>query len=214
MIKKMPLQVAGLFIGLLLITFALIAVAEKYILTVNFYERSGQAVSGIPEQEALVYQSIQKWIYLYVAAYLLIKVILITLVCYTALYLAGRSVSVQDTLFITLIAEYIFFIPAAVKVIWFLWNVPDPELALWQRFYFLSALSLLQNVPAVWVYPLQTLNMFEVGYWFLLAFGVHRISRMSFDESLSLVLKSYLPALILWILLVCLITIVLFPQAR
>jgi hypothetical protein len=81
----------------------------------------------------------------------------------------------------------------------------------WHRFYVLSAITVFGSAPADWFYALQTLNMFEIGYWFLLAYGISRITEMNFDRSLRIVVFSYVPALFLWLAVVTFCCLMLFP---
>jgi hypothetical protein len=110
-------------------------------------------------------------------------------------------------------AEFIFFIPAIIKIIWFPGYHPGSTLTEWHRFYALSALSLCPGAPADYSYALQTLNLFEVGYWFLLGYGVSKATSLNYDLSLRLVVVSYLPLLFIWIALVTFSTLMLFPDA-
>lgn len=198
--------------ALLGLSFALISITNHYILTINFYNNSGDLFSGIPDQENAVYESLQKWVYIATAGYLIVKLFLIAMVLYTALYLSDHEVPFSQVLNITILSEFIFIIPAVLKIIWFHQDYPNGTILDWHRMYVLSALSLFESAPADWYYPLQTLNAFEVAYWFLLAFGIYKITKMDYDSSLRLVLFSYVPALFIWIATVAFCTIMMFPN--
>jgi hypothetical protein len=193
------------------ITFFLICITNRYILTINFYENSGDPVSGIPDQESRVYGNLQKWIYLSSAVYLLIKLLLISLVLYTALYLSDHYVNFEKIFNVTIWAESIFFIPAIIKIYWFHFHYPGGTLADWHKFYVLSALSLFDYGPADYYYALQTINVFEFCYWFILAYGISKISGLGYDRSLRLILYGYLPALFIWISVVTFCSVMIFP---
>ena len=45
-----------------------------------------------------------------------------------------------------------------------------------------------EPASADWYYPLQTLNIFELTYWFLLAFGIYKVTKLDFGGSSHLVL--------------------------
>jgi hypothetical protein len=205
---------SGLFALCVLIglTLFLIYITDRYILTVNFYENSGDPVSEIPGKTAGVFATMQRWIYLSSAVYLLVKITLIALILHTGLYLSDQTISFKKIFRVTVLAEFIFLIPAAVKIIYFHYWYPVGTLSDWHRCYVLSALSLVDAVPADWTYALQTLNVFEVGYWFILAFGIYRISGMRYDRSLALVICSYLPALVIWVAAVTFFTLMMFSN--
>ncbi|MGZ3821421.1 MAG: hypothetical protein ACXVB6_12565, partial [Mucilaginibacter sp.] len=185
-------------ITLLVIYLGLIGFTNKFILTVDFYERNGQPVSGIPEMELIVYQNIKHCIYFYSAFYLIGKLFLITLILYAGLYYSDMNVSFRDILRIVTQAEFIFLIPAIVKIWWFYYYGYNDSLEQWQSFYFLSAASLMDYIKPVFLYPLQCFNAFELSYWFILASGIKSLTGIGFDRSLKVVLISYVPALLTW----------------
>jgi hypothetical protein len=199
------------FALLLLLTFLLIYLTDHYILTVEFYKNNGNALSGIPEQDLSIYQALQKWVYVSSAVYLLMKLCVITLIIHTALYLQNEDVSFRSVLKITILAEFVFLIPAAIKIFCFYYTFEHVNLLDWHRYYVFSALSLFSDVPADWFYALQCFNVFEVAYWFLLALGISRISRLNYDQSLRLVVFSYVPGLLIWIAAVTFFTLIMFP---
>jgi hypothetical protein len=202
-----------LIITLLVISLGLIAFTNKYILTVNFYDKNAQPVSGIPELESVVYQNIQRTIYIYSVICQVVKITLISLIIFTGLYYTEIKTPLRNVFRIVVLAEFIFFIPAIVKVWRFYYYCTDASLQQWQQYYFLSAASLTEYVKPVFLYPFQTFNAFELGYWFLLAAGIRSITGVNFDRALRVVLFSYVPALLIWVVVVVFFTMVYFPQA-
>jgi hypothetical protein len=196
---------------LLATTCSLIYITNHFILTVNFYAKSGDFVSAFPGQELEVYQTLQKWIYLSSVLYLLIKLCSITLILYTALFLSGYELSFEKLFRVTVFCEYIFMLPAVIKIIGFRNAYPEGNLMDWHKYFVLSSLSLFPAAPADWYYTLQTFNVFEIVYWFLLAFGISRAAQLTFDHSLRIVVSSYLPALIVWVALITFCSLVMFP---
>ncbi|MEZ2338396.1 hypothetical protein AB6735_22300 [Mucilaginibacter sp. RCC_168] len=198
-------------IVLLTLTFILIYFTNRYILTVGFYENSSDPLSGIPGESQRIYESLQSWIYISSAIYLIAKLFIISVILSIALYLNDQQIKFNRIFKVTILAEFIFLIPACIKIVSFRTVFPDGTVSDWHQYYILSALSLFKGVPADWAYALQTLNVFEVGYWFLLAFGISRISGLDYDLSLRTVVVSYLPALIIWVAVVTFCTLILFP---
>ncbi len=82
-------------------------------------------------------------------------------------------------------AELLFLLPILIKLLWFLFVQTDYTLQDLSQFYPLSMLNITgtANIPPYLLYPLQTLNLFEVAYWFLLAQGVSEATGQSFRES-------------------------------
>lgn len=199
------------FSVLLALTYVLIALTNHYILTPDFYQKSGSALSGLPGGELAIYENMKKWIYFSEAIYLLVKIFAISLIFYTALFLSGKAVSLGQIFKVTLLSEYLFLVPAVIKIVWFYDYYPNASLTDWHKTYVLSALSIFDTVPGDWYYALQTLNIFEVAYWFVLGFGISSISDLSYDHSLRIVVTSYLPALFIWVCLVSFISLMFFP---
>lgn len=199
----------GILTGL---SFLLIYITGKYILSISFYNNSGDIFSGLPDQDATVFDALQKWIYITDVLYIVVKVNIIAMILYTALFLSDQNISFDRVLNIVIKCEYIFLVPAAIKIPWFLHEYPNGTINDWHKTYVLSALSLFDNVPADWYYPLQTLNVFEISYWFLLAYGLTKITKLNFDSALQTILVSYLPALIIWVATVCFCTLTMFPS--
>jgi len=110
-----------------------------------------------------------------------------------------------------LLSEFIFLVPAAIKIAWFYFGSAASYLLAWQSFYVLSALSLFGPVGPDWFYALQTLNAFEIAYWFLLAYGLFKVSGLNYDKSLKVVLLSYVPALLIWVTIITFCSLLMFP---
>ncbi len=106
-------------------------------------------------------------------------------------------------------AELLFLLPILIKLLWFLFVQTDYTLQDLSQFYPLSMLNITgtANIPPYLLYPLQTLTLFELAYWFLLAQGVSEATGQSFRESFGLVLSSYGVGLVLWVVLIMFLTI-------
>lgn len=198
----------GILLGL---SFALISVTNHYILTINFFDNSDEFLAGNPAQENEVYESLQKYIYFSTAVYSLIKICVVALIIYTALYLADHPIKINQAIMVVISAEFTFLTPAVIKIFWFKYEYPHGTLSDWHKVYILSALSLFDGVSADWYYPLQTINVFEVAYWFVLAYGIQRITTLNFDQALKIIVLSYLPALVIWMAVIVFCTVMLFP---
>lgn len=207
--KKSGLISLGFLTGL---SFALIYITNRDILTPQFYENSGQAFAGIPGQDKSVYASYQKWIYFYEALYIFIKSNFVSLMLYTALYLAGQQPGFLPVFQVVVLAEFVFLFAAVAKIICFPLCYPQGTLAEWHHFFPGSALSLLPAAPADWSYALQTLNLFELLYCLLLAAGLRQVTALSFVRALLLVFASYLPGLLIWVASVTFCTLLFFPN--
>lgn len=212
--RKYPtLSLILLMVALISATQILLFITNKYILTVNFYERNGQPVSGIPDMETMVYEKIKSAIYLFSFIYVVAKIIVVSIILATGLYFFDIDVSFAAIFRMVILCEFIFLVPAAAKICWFWPDRQIVDLITWQNYYFLSASSFFQEIKPAFLLPLQTLNVFEVGYWFLLAGGIEKIASVRFNKALKVVLLSYLPALFIWEIFLVYFTIVYYPNS-
>ena len=150
------------------------------------------------------------WVtYILFPVLLFIKLSLTTLCLSLGCYFAQNRFSFNLFLNVSLSAEIIFLLPVLIKLLWFLFIHTDYDLNDLSQFYPLSVLNLInvKTIPNYLLYPLQTLNLFEVAYWFLLAHGVADATGFSFKRSFELVMSSYGVGLVLWVVLVMFLTI-------
>jgi len=116
---------------------------------------------------------------------------------------------------IALLAEIIFIAPMLIKVFWFLIIQKNYVLKDIQIFSPFSMLNIFEvkTIGLLWIYPLQTLNIFELLYILLLGFWTYKFAAKSYEKALNMVLASYLPALCIWLILIMFATLNLNPQA-
>ena len=76
-------------------------------------------------------------------------------------------------------------------------------------FYPLSLINLFTQteVAKYWIYPLQSVNLFQIAYILMLAIGFAKVSSVKREKSDVIVLVTYGSALILWIAFIMFLTI-------
>lgn len=121
----------------------------------------------------------------------------------------SNTISIKDLFRVTMISEFIFFIPSIIKIFWFGVFHVDYTLQDLQFFSPLSVLSLMdrESVEPWLIYPLQLLNVFELVYWLVLAYGLYDLTRERYSKMLGLVAASYGTGLLLWVVFVVFLTI-------
>lgn len=139
--------------------------------------------------------------YIFLVLMYLFKFSTISTVIYTGFFFYNIKVSFSQIFKIVLLSELIFIIPIVFKFVWFAYVHHNYTLTDIQSFYPLSLKNLV-STNLLWTYPLQTLNIFEVGYWFLLAYLLADTLDINFDKSLKVILSSYLPMLATWLIFV------------
>lgn len=108
-----------------------------------------------------------------------------------------------------LIGEVIFIVSGFYKFVNFYWIDTSYTLEDLQTYYPISLLNLKDNISTEkWLaYPLQVINLFELFYWFILAWGVREIldEKISYLKSFGLVAITYGIGLFFWVGIVCFI---------
>lgn len=139
----------------------------------------------------------------------LLKFTLVT-TCLSLGYFFAFNRFVFKKFFATVVfAEAIFLVSLLIRLLWFLVVQTHYDLNSLSVFTPLSAMNFAdaEHTPLYWVYPLRTLNIFELIYWLLLAYGLSDSTGQPFGRSLGIVFFSYGMGLLLWIILVMFVTI-------
>jgi hypothetical protein len=147
------------------------------------------------------------WInYVAIPFVFLIKFILISIVLYIGIFFCSLNTSISfGSVFRTVIAcEIVFVLAGMLKFLWFYFFVSDYNLNDINFFYPLSLINLfrISEIDKVWIYPLQSVNLFQVIYILLLSSGLCFTTKLRKTDSDKVVLLSYVPALLFWIVLI------------
>lgn len=114
-----------------------------------------------------------------------------------------EKVKFSDFVFLALIAEFIFVIAGFYKFVNFYWINTDYTLEDLQTYYPISLINLREYISTEkWLaYPLQLVNLFELFYWGILAWGVWELSEQKLKpiKSFGLVAITYGVGLFFWV---------------
>ncbi|WP_445717690.1 hypothetical protein [Flavobacterium sp.] len=147
---------------------------------------------------------------------LLIKTSLIASVLYIGTFFYSKTKVTFKQLFNAVVkAEFVFLGVGVLKIVWFYFFQTSYTLEDLQYFYPLSALNIVgyQGLEAWFIYPLQTLNLFELAYWLLLAYFIGKLAFTEKDKGkpmdlgFKIVASSYGSALLLWVVVVMFFTL-------
>lgn len=118
-----------------------------------------------------------------------------------------EKIKFSDVIFVVLIAEFVFVIAGFYKFINFYWIDTRYTLEDLQTYYPISLLNLKEHISTEkWLaYPLQIINLFELFYWFILAWGIRELlqEKISYVKSFGLVAITYGIGLVFWVGVVC-----------
>ncbi|MHA7055758.1 hypothetical protein ACWGOQ_0000955 [Aquimarina sp. M1] len=196
---------------ILVSTSLIITAISNFVLGVDelFYNSMSEQLTL--EQLDDIMEAKQKWKYLgycFFALFLLIKVSSISLILYVGLFLFNIEIKYKKVFSIVAKAEFIFVIVMFIKLLWlFVFNNYDYQNV--QYFYPFSALHIVgyEGLSPWFIYPFQTLNLFELAYWFVLSYLLGKQIKISTDKALKIVASSYGSALLIWVVTVMFFTL-------
>jgi hypothetical protein len=130
------------------------------------------------------------------------KFTVIAFVVWVGCFMFGYRVTYTQCWGVVIGAEYIFLIPEVLKILWFMMVQTDPTLNDISAFYPFSLMHFFDyySIDKRWAYPLRSLNLFEIAYWFLLVEGIQHYARKDKKYIWIIVSCSYILIFILWLL--------------
>lgn len=141
-----------------------------------------------------------EWIgYFFIPVFLLLKLFVVSCLIYIGLNISDYSTNFKSLFCIVTIAESTMVIASLFKLYYIvIFNITDIEVL--KRFFPLSIITFfnLKNIPFYLVYPLQQINIFELGYWLLLAYGIKTLENVDFKKALKITSLSYGVGLVIW----------------
>ncbi len=187
-------------------SFALQATFQYLLTSDELYFNALQTQLSYERIEELISEG-KKWGWLgyaLVPVVFLIKFSLVSLCLGLGYYLTDNRFTFRPFFGAAIQAELVFLLPILLKMLWFLFVKTDYGLNDLSQFYPLSAANLftVSALKPYLLFPLQTLNLFEVAYWLLLAYGITQETDLKFGRALGLVASSYGVGLLLWVVLV------------
>jgi hypothetical protein len=115
----------------------------------------------------------------------------------------------KDFFRIALIGEFVLVLVGFFKFGYFYFIKTDFTLKDLQQYYPLSYVNFLdvENLEPWLLYPLQTINLFEITYFFVLVYGLHKLLKNKYWKSFEMVTVSYGTGLVIWLGLVMFLTL-------
>jgi len=184
------------FFILCFLTFLLLFIKKTFIV----YEIS--AFQILDERGQLgVFKLISSLQYLSIPVIYLFKFTIIAFFVWVGCFGFGYRVTYSECWHVVLVAEIIFILPELLKIFWFLYFETDPNYSEVKAFYPLSLINLVnfEQVGKQWHYPLKSINVFEVIYWFLLAVGIYIKSGKVYKQSLVIASFGYVLPFLFWL---------------
>ena len=202
-----------LLLGIIAINLILVWLSKTVLMneTVFFNTYSEQMTY---ERSMELFRKIRElsWIsYLFTPLILIIKFSVLSLVVYTGFFISGLQKKVTLGMIFTIVvaSEIVIVLASLSKFLWFAFFAGNYTLDEINFFYPLSLINLFgQNeVAKYWIYPLQSVNLFQVAYILMLAMGLAKVSSVKREKADIIVLLTYGSTFILWIVFIMFITI-------
>lgn len=152
----------------------------------------------------------ERWVwvsYLIIPFLLFLKLTVIAWVLGIGGFFNEVSLSHRSYFRIVLVSEYFFLIPALSKIAWFYFFETDFTYEQVQQFVPFSLQSIMDtsSIPNWALYPLQIFNLFELAYWFILAFLIGKATKA--NNGIKVVLTGYAPTLLVWVVFIMFLTL-------
>jgi hypothetical protein len=202
-----------LFIGIVLANLFVMWLSKTVLINeIVFYNTYSEQLSYDRSLRLFEDMNSIAWIsYAFIPIMLLIKFLLVSLLLYVGVVFCNIQNRISlGTVFKTVIAsEFVFVIGGLLKFLWFYLFAGNYDLNDLGFFYPLSLINFFKTneVARIWIYPLQTINLFHFTYIFLISYGLYKIGEIEKADSEKVVLSSYLPGLFLWVVLIMFLTI-------
>lgn len=185
-----------LFVLLCLITLLLLYVKKSFI------ENETAAFEFLQDRpEGAILSLISTLQFISVPVVYLWKFTIIAFVIWVGCFMYGYRVTYSQCWGVVVGAEFIFFIPEVLKILWFLFIETDPLYTDIGAFYPLSLMHFFDYyaIDTRWAYPLRALNLFEIAYCFLLVAGIHHYAQKEKKTVWFIVVSSYVLIFLLWL---------------
>ena len=186
-----------LFVLLCLLSVLLLYVKKSFI------ENETAAFEFLQDRpEGAILQIISTLQFISIPLIYLWKFTVIAFVIWVGCFMYGYRVTYAQCWGVVMGAEFIFFIPELLKIMWFLVIETDPAYSDIGSFYPLSLMHFFDYyaIDHRWAYPLRSLNVFEVVYWFLLIAGIHHYAQKDKKTVRFIVLSSYILIFLIWLI--------------
>lgn len=199
------------FVILCLFLFFNSYILNEIIITTDVYFRSYAEQVAVERIEELI-EFVSKW---RVVGYALIPLMLTLKISFTAICLNigtifnNYKIGFSKLFRIALIAEVIFATATLTRNLWLLGYKDVNTMADIQQFYPLSLMAFfnVDEIPSWIIYPIHTINLFEVLYWLALTIGLSMVLNEKRKKIFALVLGSYGVGLLLWMVFVVFLSI-------
>ena len=185
-------------------------IKEVVITDEHYFNSFGEQLSYQRIGDLLSFKRKWNWLgYIATPLFVFMKTSFITICLFAGAFSFNIQISLRKLYRVAVVGEFVFLIAMLIKVFWLLTFSDNLTLEGIQYFYPLSLINLLDvsSLDIWWTYPMQVINLFELTYWLLLAYGLHQVMNTSFKQSMGIVAASYGSGLVLWVAFITFLTV-------
>lgn len=193
-----------LFSGVVLLNALVLFLSQMILLDeIVFFNTYSEQMTYDRSME--LYHSVRSysWVgYLIIPGALFLKFSIISILLFTGLFFSdfNKDISLGKIFRVVTLAEIAFITASLLKFFWFIIFAGNYTIDDISFFYPLSLANLFtrQEVAPWWIYPLQTVNLFQVFYVVLLSVGLTKVSTIKRERADTIILCTYIPAIVIW----------------
>lgn len=202
-----------LFICVVLLFISSVILSKNILLTkeliVNFYS---EQIAQEQIEKVLKTQKKWEWVgYAIIPIIVLIRSSLVTMCLSIGIFFYNMEHNFKFKQFfrIALIGEFVLVLVGFFKLGYFYFIKTEYTLQDLQQYYPLSYINFLDitKIEPWLIYPLQTVNLFEIAYFFVLVYSLWKLLKNKFSKSFEIVAVSYGSGLVIWLGLVMFFTL-------
>ena len=189
---------------LICLTFALTAlIQQKYVLVdAVYYNSFGEQLADDRIEKMISMRDEWAWLsYLLIPVLVVLQVFLITICLNIGTILFNYRIGFVKLFRLVMKVQ---LLPTVVQLIatlvaWQFLNIQTFDDLAKSNFYAISALFNLSDIPKWLYYPLHTINILEVAFCLVLAFGIRYVLSLDYAKSLRFVGLTYGLGLFFWV---------------
>jgi len=207
-IKRWKLFSGVVFLNLLIIFLSQTTLINEIV----FFNTFSEQLTYDRSMELFARMKSFVWVsYVVLPVMLLLKFSALSLLIYIGVFFSDlhKEITLSKIFTVVIACEGVFIGASLIKLLWFMFFAGNYTLDDISFFYPLSLINLFRRseVASYWIYPLQTVNFFQLAYILMLALGLSKISSVKRATADKVILTTYVPAIAVWIALIMFLTI-------
>jgi hypothetical protein len=202
-----------LFSGVVILNLLILFLSQTALINeIVFFNTYSEQLTYDRAMEVFSKMKSFAWVsYVITPVLMLIKFSAISVLLYIGVFFSDlhKEITIGKIFKVVTVSELVFIAASITKLLWFIFFAGNYTLDDMTFFYPMSLINLFNRaeVANYWIYPLQTVNIFQLIYVLILALGLSRISSLKKEVADRVVLGTYVPAIAIWIALIMFLSI-------